>query len=75
MYELVNGRPASNEGRLPKEIRVYDLLDELTIEYERVDHEQADTIEACEEVELALGEGTSICKNLFLCNSQKTMEV
>lgn len=72
MYELVTGRPTSNEGRLSKEIRVYDMLDELHIAYERVDHEQADTIEACEKVELALGDGTSICKNLFLCNSQKT---
>lgn len=72
MYELVKGRPDTNEGKLDKEIRVYDLLDKLNIDYERVDHEEANTIEACEKVEIALGEGTSICKNLFLCNSQKT---
>lgn len=72
MYELKKGRPANEEGRLAKEIRVYDLLDRLHIEYERVDHEEANTIEACKDIDVVLGEETSICKNLFLCNSQKT---
>lgn len=72
MYELEKGRPCNEEGRLAKEIRVYDLLDSLHIEYERVDHEEANTIEACKEIDEILGEETSICKNLFLCNSQKT---
>lgn len=71
MYELEKGRPSNEEGRLAKEIRVYDLLDRLHIEYERVDHEEANTIEACKEIDEVLGEETSICKNLFLCNSQK----
>ena len=53
-----------------KEQRCYALLDELQIPYARVDHEHADTIEACEAVEQVLGE--KICKNLFLCNRQKT---
>ena len=56
--------------RLEKEQRCYALLDELQIPYARVDHEHADTIEACEAVEQVLGE--KICKNLFLCNRQKT---
>ena len=64
------GRPAEEASRLPKELACYDLLDELRMEYTRVDHEYADTIEACEEVEQVLGE--KICKNLFLCNRQKT---
>ena len=31
--ELLCGRPASGEGRLAKEMRVYDLLDRLGIAY------------------------------------------
>ena len=65
-----SGRPADCASRLPKEQRCYDLLDRLGIAYFRVDHDHADTIEACEAVEQVLGE--KICKNLFLCNRQKT---
>ena len=64
------GRPSDTAGRLAKEVRCYDLLDALQIPYARVDHDHADTIEACEAVEQVLGE--KICKNLFLCNRQKT---
>ena len=35
------------EGRIEKEMRSYALLDSLGLEYRRVDHEHADTIEAC----------------------------
>lgn len=45
--ELQKGRPADLDKRLPKEQRVYDLLDSLGIEYGRVDHEAAMTMEAC----------------------------
>lgn len=31
--ELFTGRPATNEGRLDKKIRVYDFLDKLGIAY------------------------------------------
>ena len=31
--ELIKGRPADETGRLEKEIRVYDLLDKLGMEY------------------------------------------
>ena len=48
----------------------YDLLDSLGIEYTRADHERADTMEACLEIDEVLG--FEICKNLFLCNRQKT---
>lgn len=68
--ELQKGRPQNEGGRLEKEIRVYDLLDELGIEFERTDHEEANTMEACLEIDSILG--TVICKNLFLCNRQKT---
>ena len=39
--KLENGRPENTEGRLEKEIRVYDFLDKLGVEYQRVDHEAA----------------------------------
>ena len=29
-------------------------------------------MEACEEIDRTLGDGTAICKNLFLCNRQET---
>ena len=68
---LVKGRPATADGRLEKEIRTYDLLDSLGIEYERVDHEEANTMEACAAIDEVLAPAV-ICKNLFLCNAQKT---
>ena len=70
--ELQNGRPDNTEGRLEKELRVYDLLDRLGVAYQRGDHEAAMTMEACEEIDRVLGDGTAICKNLFLCNRQAT---
>lgn len=68
--ELYNGRPESNEGRKEKEIQVYDLLDRLGIEFQRTDHAAAMTMEDCIEADQVLG--INICKNLFLCNRQKT---
>ena len=58
------------EGRIEKEMRSYALLDSLGLEYRRVDHEHADTIEACKQVEGLLE--CKICKNLFLTNRQQT---
>ena len=68
--ELYDGRPDNVEGRLPREIRTYDFLDKLGIEYKRTDHGRADNMEACNEIDAILG--VVICKNLFLCNRQKT---
>ena len=68
--ELQKGRPADTAGRLEKEIRTYDLLDRLGVEYERIDHEPAMTMEDCKKVDQLLE--AVICKNLFLCNRQKT---
>ncbi len=67
---LFEGRPQDTEGRLPREIRTYDYLDNLQIPYQRTDHERADNMEACNEIDAVLG--VLICKNLFLCNRQKT---
>ena len=67
---LEQGRPADVSRRLSEEIRVYDFLDRLGVDYQRVDHEEAMTMEACVEIDRVLG--TSICKNLLLCNRQCT---
>ena len=68
--ELVTGRPADCAGRLAKEVRVYDLLESLEIQYQRIDHEAAMTMEACAAVDEVLD--ATICKNLLLCNRQAT---
>ena len=68
--ELQKGRPADTTGRLDKEIRTYDLLDRLGVEYDRVDHAPAMTMEDCKEVDEILE--AMVCKNLFLCNRQET---
>lgn len=68
--ELVKGRPIDESNRLKKEIETYDFLDSMGIEYERIDHEAAYTMEVCEEIDKVLGGRT--CKNLFLCNRKKT---
>ena len=70
--ELQKGRPENTDNRLDKEICVYDFLDKLGVQYQRIDHEAAMTMEACEEIDHALGDNTTICKNLFLCNRQET---
>ena len=69
--ELIHGRPETNEGRLSKEIRVYDLLDSLGISFERVDHAPAMTMEVCAAIDEVLE--ATICKNLLLCNRQGTV--
>ena len=68
--QLYKGRPDITEGRQNREIKVYDFLDSLGIEYLRTDHEPADTMEACNRIDSVLE--VVICKNLFLCNRQKT---
>lgn len=67
---LYEGRPETLSERLPKELRTYDLLDKLQIPYWRLDHDAAYTIEACRNIDKLLE--IEICKNLFLCNAQKT---
>ncbi len=67
--ELYTTAPTDG-NRLPKEMAVYELLDKLNIPYERIDHDAADTMEACEVIDQKLG--VTMCKNLFLRNQQKT---
>ena len=63
-----NARP---EGELPpQESAAFDLLDTLGMDYDRVSHDAAFNMELCADVSAVLG--VSVCKNLFLCNRQKT---
>ena len=70
--QLEHDRPADESDRLDREKRVYDLLERLKINFWRVDHDAARTMEDCAEADRLLGEDTAICKNLFLCNRQET---
>ena len=66
--ELYYERPC--EKRIPKEEAVYDFLDTVGVAHVRVDHEPAMNMEVCDSIYGVLG--SSICKNLFLCNRQET---
>ena len=70
--ELYKGRPEDTSGRLEREIRTYDFLDKLGMTYWRTDHadQPAGSMEACNDIDVVLG--VLICKNLFLCNRQRT---
>jgi len=68
--QICTNKPTNIEERSAKEMRVYDLLDNLGIGYQRLDHEPAATIDDCHDVDKLLG--IELCKNLFLCNAQKT---
>lgn len=70
MLELQAGRPQNTDGRQDREIRSYDFLDRIGVNYERIDHAPADSMEVCAEIDKSLNAVT--CKNLFLCNRQKT---
>lgn len=68
--QLVSGAPADVAWRRERELAVYALLERLGIPFERTDHREANTMEACQAVDKALD--AVICKNLFLCNQQRT---
>ena len=70
--ELLHGSPADMSGRTDREIRAYAFLDRLGISFDRTDHPDrpATTMKVCADVDGILG--VHICKNLFLCNRQKT---
>ncbi|MBO5061626.1 MAG: prolyl-tRNA synthetase associated domain-containing protein [Prevotella sp.] len=87
MLTIYKGKPADTTGRQERELRVYELLDGIGVEYDRLDHEAAMTMEVCAEINAAFGRMTLeefnaedniertkhaiICKNLFLCNRQR----
>ena len=70
--ELFHGSPADMTGRSAREVRAYEFLDRLGISFERTDHpdEPATGMEVCARVDAVLG--VRICKNLLLCNRNKT---
>lgn len=68
--QMQKGRPKNGTGRTDTELRVYDFLDQLWIEYERIDHEAVETMEDCIEIDQALAPAV-VCKNLFLTNSKE----
>ena len=67
---LEYGAPTELDDRTMRERDTYAFLDALGIDYARVDHAPADTMEICRGIEAVLG--AHICKNLFLCNRQQT---
>ena len=69
---LHHGSPADMTGRSDREIRAYQFLDSLGVSFDRTDHpdQPATTMEVCADVDAVLQ--VHICKNLFLCNRQKT---
>ncbi|MBP3605853.1 MAG: prolyl-tRNA synthetase associated domain-containing protein [Clostridia bacterium] len=69
--KLEKGVPADLSGRIEKEIKTYKRLQALHIDFERVDHEAAETMEICRHIDETLGCAT--CKNLLLTNRQCTM--
>lgn len=88
MLTIYKGRPEDTTGRQEREVRVYDLLDSIGVDYDRLDHAPAMNMEVCDAINAAFGRMTLeefnaedssdrtkhaiICKNLFLCNRQKT---
>ena len=70
--ELLHGSPSDLTGRSDREIRAYALLDKLGVAFDRTDHPDrpATTMEVCADVDAILG--VHICKNLFLCNRNKS---
>ena len=65
---LFDGRP--DDERIRKEEDCYDLLDKLGIQFQRIDHTPADTIEDCVQLEPLLQ--VKATKNLFLRNRART---
>lgn len=72
---LQHGRPENMTERLKKEQKVYELLDLLHIEYDRVDHEPAMHMDVCEEIDKVLKAATckktcfyaTVKKPIFIC--------
>ena len=68
MYTVYSGAP--DDSRPENETAVYHFLNSLSIPFVRIDHDPVRTMEDCQAIDAALG--GEICKNLFLCNQQKT---
>lgn len=67
--ELFKVHPENTKAE--KEMKSYLFLEENSVDYVRAEHDEAATIELCEEVEKVID--AKICKNLLLCNRQQTV--
>ncbi len=70
MISIYQGAPQDISARAENEQAVYRFLTELGVPFARADHPAANTMADCQAVDAALG--VEMCKNLFLCNQQKT---
>ena len=61
---------APTQGLDESQQAVFDKLAQLNIPFERVEHDWANTMEDCKAIAAVLG--CDVCKNLVLCNRQKT---
>ena len=63
-------RTAPERELSPEQQQIFSVLEHLCIPFERVEHDWANTMEDCKAISAVLG--TDVCKNLVLCNRQKT---
>lgn len=66
--EITHTAPKSFKSELQE--KIYSVLDELLIKFERVDTDEVITMEDCEEINRKLD--MKMVKTLFLCNRQQT---
>ncbi|MBQ8209657.1 MAG: prolyl-tRNA synthetase associated domain-containing protein [Clostridia bacterium] len=66
-FLLYDSRPNDKRSRI--EEQVYDTLEKLDIQFKRIDHSPAATINECAAIEKFLD--VHICKNIFLTNNKK----
>ena len=66
--QTFNSHPEKTDTE--KEMQSYLFLEKIGVDYIRAEHDEATTIELCEEVEKVID--AKICKNLLLCNRQQT---
>lgn len=69
--QIYQGSPKEKSGRNENEILIYNLLDDLGINFTRVDHEAVCSIDECKAIDEVLAP-TKHCKNLFLCPTNKS---
>ena len=72
MNPFENLPPQSGE-ELARQKKVLDYLDKLGIQYDYYRHPPAQSMEDCDAFDRALSISGTHCKNLFLCNRQKTV--
>lgn len=71
MMQISECYTTAPEHASARAMAAFALLGELGIPYRRIEHEAAESMEACAAISDKLG--ARICKNLFLCNRQQTV--